>query len=277
MTARRLLLLALLAAGPAAADGIKSLAAEPLLAAALQPGDSPVNKQRKEQAHAELMARGPDSLRDLMTRMDTENVMVPVLAQELVDNLSAEQAVPVLRDFLDAPSTNQQRIALFYLGFYPAPELAPAVRPLLARPKLRAAGVRALGKWKVADDIPLLGASLTDTNERVRVAAANALRDVADPRALPELAPALDDALFTVRNTALRALVSYGAAAEPLLLETLAAGSRTARRQAIRGLGEVGTRASLKRLQTLQADPDPAVRRDAERARTRLELRLRKD
>ena len=259
-------------AAPAAGE-VASPGAEALLAAALMAGDSPAHKAAKEQAHAELMARGPDSLRDLMGRMDTENVMVPVLAQELVDQLPAEKAVPVLRDFLAAPSTNQQRIALFYLGFYHAPELAPQVRPLLAHAKLRAAGIRALGKWQVAADLPLLGASLTDTNERVRVAAANALRDVGDPRAIAELAPALGDPVFTVRNTALRAIVSYGPAAEPALLELVASKDRTARRQAIRGLGQCGTRAALKVLKPLCADPDPAVRRDAEQACTLLEQR----
>ena len=109
------------------------------------------------------------------------------------------------------------------------------------------------------------------------MAAANALRDVGDARAVPLLVPALGDPLFTVRNTALRALTSYGAAAEPALLELLAASDRTVRRQAIRGLGAAGTSRSLKALRALERDADPAVRRDAERASALLHERQRKD
>lgn len=269
----RMLLIGLFAAAGALAQDVKKLAPTELLTQALRPGSTPALLKAKEEANAELLARGPASLRDLMARMDTENVMVPVLAQQLVDTLPAEQAVPVLKDFLAAPSTNQQRIALFFLGFYAAPELTPTVIPLLAQGRLRAAGLRALGKWKVADELPLLGASLTDTNERVRVAAANALRDVADPRAIAELAPALGDPLFTVRNTALRALVSYGAAAEPAFVALLDSPDRTVRRQAIRGLGQAGSKRALKALRAPLRDKDPAVRKDAERAAAMLKER----
>ncbi len=272
---RRLLLMLLaLAAGGAGAADVTSLAPDELLVTALAPGGSPERRALKDAATAELLARGPASLRDLVARIDTENVMVGVLAQQLVDQLPAERAVPVLREFLDAASTNQQRVALFFLGFYRAPELAPRVLALLPVDKLRGAGVRALGKWGVAAALPALGAALSDTNERIRVAAANALRDVGDPRALPLLAPALGDAVFTVRNTALRGMVRYGPAAEPVLIDALASSDRRARRQAVRGLGEVGGRRAERALRTLRPDgADAALRRDVETALGRIAAR----
>jgi HEAT repeat protein len=227
---------------------------------------TPEKLQAKQQATAELFARRAEALRFLMSRIHFENVGVQVLAQNLVEMLRKEEAVPVLLDFVDDGRTNTQKSAVYFLGFYTAPDAAGRIRPLLARDKLRGVTIRTLGKWKVADAVPEIAQFLKDDEERVRVAAANALRDIGDPRAIPHLIEAQGDPVFTVRNTALRALVSFGPAAEKPMLAALEKAEGPARRQLVRGLGELRSRAAEKPLARLRRTADAALREDLERS-----------
>jgi len=239
-----------------------------LLRQSIQPGSTPERSAAKEQAQTALFQQRGVALRFLVERVDWEQVMIPVYAQQLVDQLPASEAIPALSPLLDHPSTNVVRLALFYLGFFPAPELAPRVVPLLANERLAGAGIRALGKWQVTNEIPAIARGLSSTNERVRVAAANALRDVRDPRALDALIPALADPVFTVRRTAIRALVSYGEEGEQRLMQLLAGEQRALRRNAIVGLRDCATASARAVLKRYRQDADPVIREDIDRALT---------
>ena len=96
--------------------------------------------------------------------------------------------------------------------------------------------------------------------------AANALRDIADARAIPALIPALDDPVFTVRNTVERALVSFEKKAEPEILKLLDAEDVRTRRHAVRALAAIHSEAAIEPLRQLLKDPDWGVRGDAVRA-----------
>lgn len=262
---RRALLLLILSALAARAFDIQTASTDDLIAAAVRYGDTDARRADKAAARDRLFEDKPATLRRLMELAHLENVGIQVLAHNTADLMTKEEAVPVLLDFVDAPRTNTQRLAVYFLGLYRAPEQADRIRPLLASERVRGLAIRTLGRWRAATPQEI-AACLRDPNERVRVAAANAARDTGDPRAIPDLLAALSDPYFTVRNTALRALVSMGAPAERALLAELPRARGPALRQIIRGLGELRARAAVRPLRALLEHEEPGVREDARRA-----------
>lgn len=238
-------------------------------------GNTEEKRHDKSLARTELLARRADSLRYLMSKIHYENIGLQVLAQNLVEELKKDEVVPVLLDFINDEHTNTQKTAIYFLGFHQAPENADKIRPFLGHEKLRGSTIRTLGKWKVADAALDIATFLRDDNERVRVAAANALRDIGDPRAIPYLIDAQADPVFTVRNTALRALLTFGADAEKAMLSALDIAEDIPLRQLIRGLGELRSVAAEKALRKFATSTDSAVREDALRALAVIELAKR--
>ncbi len=226
-------------------------------------GNTEAKRRDKDQARKELFSRRADALRFVMTKIHVDNVGLQVLAQNMVEEFKKDEVVPVLLDFIEDARTNTQKTAIYFLGFHPAPEHARKIKPFLASDKLRGVTIRTLGKWKAADALPEIAAFLRDDNERVRVAAANALRDIGDPRAVPYLIDAQADPVFTVRNTALRALVSFGEAGEKAMLAQLEKAKGVPLRQFIRGLGELRSVAAEKPLHKLADGQDTMIRDDA--------------
>jgi HEAT repeat protein len=238
---------------------------------AAQYGTTPEKRSAQQQARAELDARGAEGLRALMERVHLENVTVRMLAEQAVDKLDGAAAAPVLLEFLDSPRAETRKFAAYFLGNHRTPEHWERLAPLLTDEEAGGAAIRALGKWGVTNAVPLLVPLLRDVKERRRVSAANALRDIGDPSALLPLVAALGDPVFTVRNTALRAVIAFGAAAEPALLDALPSAGPPARRQIIRALGEVGGVDAAERLRGCLDDPDEEVRADAKLALARIE------
>jgi hypothetical protein len=174
---------------------------------------TPVKRERKRAARETLFEWRAEGLREVMKRVGSQNIMVRVLAQEIVERLPAEEAVPVLLDFLDASDPETRRIAVFFLGFYQAPEHAERVRALLQDDDAAGAAIRTLGKWKVREAVSEIAPFLKHDKETRRIAAINALRDIGDPQALPLLEPCLQDRYFTVRRAAARAAAILRASA----------------------------------------------------------------
>ena len=199
-----LLLPAALTAGGAA--DLKSAPMDELVYHAQRYGNTAERREMKAHARDELFARGADSLRYLMGQVHIENVMVQVLTQQIVEQLKAEEAAPVLLDFLDDPRARTRKLAAFFLGFYDTPQYADRVTPLLADDEAAGAAIRTLGKWRVKSAGPAIVPFLAHEKEARRIAAANALRDIGDPTAVPALEKALNDLFFTVRETAARAI-----------------------------------------------------------------------
>jgi HEAT repeat protein len=169
-------------------------------------GNTPEKREAKRIAREELFARGPDALREVMQRVHYENVMMGVLAQEMVEQMEPAEAAPVLAEFLDSPHARTRRIAVFFMGFHNTPEYASRIMPLLDDEEVAGAALRTLGKWKAKEAVPLIVPFLANEREVRRIAAVNALRDIGDPTVVPLLKPLLEDSFFTVREATKRAL-----------------------------------------------------------------------
>jgi hypothetical protein len=244
-----------------------------LFHAATRYGNTEARREDKEAARTELFRRGADSLREVMERIHFENVMLQVLAMEMVhDWIPATNGTPVLLGYLDHERVETRRAAIYFLGFYPAPEKPARLLKALDDEKTRNAALRTLGKWKVdraRDEMSRL--LKTSDAERTRVLAANALRDLGNPDDLPALLAALNDPMFTVRNTAARAVASFGFKAHRPLLRELRDSEGAGRRQIVRLLGELEVVGAVRPLRRLLNQADPGLRADVERALRQLE------
>ena len=244
-----------------------------LFHAATRYGNTEARRADKVAARTELFRRGADSLREVMERIHVENVMVSVLATEMVHGqIPATNGRPVLLDYLDHERAETRRAAIYFLGFYPAPERPARLLKALDDEKTRNAAVRTLGKWKVNGERGELCRLLkSGESERTRVLAANALRDLGHPDDLPALLAALNDPVFTVRNTAARAVASFGFKAHRPLLQELRVSEGVGRRQIVRLLGELEVLGAARPLRRLLEQADPGLRVDVERALRQLE------
>jgi HEAT repeat protein len=245
----------------------KALSLDELLPHAVRYGDTVERREAKEQARQEIFARRPASFRHIMSLVHLDNVGIQVMAHEMVDQMTADDAVPVLLDFVTSEHEDTRRAAAYFLGFYPtAATNAAAIRPLLLDERTRNAAIRTLGKWRSAGDMRAVAGFLTDTKERTRVTAANALRDIGDARAVPALIAALNDPYFTVRNTAQRAIVSFNKRAEEELLGALPLAKPPAQRLIVQALGQIRSDKAYRALKDLSQRGDPLVRADAREA-----------
>jgi len=244
---------------------------ETLVQHAIRNADAEARRTRKAMARRELFARGAETLRFLMEHAHVRKISLHVLLDNVVNRLPDERRTLVLVSFLDSEHARTRKVAAYYLGFCDAPEHAPLVLPLVDDEKAGTAAIRTLGQWRVTNTVARMSRFLADADERRRVAAANALRDIGDPRAIPHLIRALDDAFFTVRNTAERALAGMGPQTESALLIALEKAHPPALRHLIRVLGVVGTDKAVKPLEELLAHPDWGVRGDAAFALSRID------
>jgi hypothetical protein len=243
-----------------------------LVFAATRYGSTDAKRRDKELARTELFARRGEGLRLLMERVHVENIMIGVYAQEMVEQFHAGEVAPVLMDFVDTAPTNARRMAVFLLGFHPEPDVSarPRLRALLSDDSLQGVSARTLGKWRDTNAVPRIIHLLTSPKERIRVTAANALRDIGDPRAMPPLVEALGDPVFTVRNTAQRALVAFGPPASDVLLRALPTSRAPARMLIIEALGELQAGAARRPLARQREMADEAERAAIDRALARI-------
>ena len=272
---RRLLLLTLaaLAACSVRAEMSTNTSYDALFLAATRYGNTEARRAEKESAREELFRRGPATLREIMDRFHMENVMLQVLAVELVrDRLPGPEAASVLMEFQDDERLNVRRGATYLLGFCPPTDPPARLLTLLREDQTRNAALRTLGKWKVEEAHPEIRRLLREgEKERTRVLAANALREFGDKQDLSILIEALGDPVFTVRNTAARAIASFGRAAHRPLLKALPESTGVARRQIVRLLGELRVDSARRPLRRLLEDADTGLRTDAGRALRELE------
>lgn len=267
------LLMGLACALGARADISTNATYDDLFYAATRYGNTEARRADKEVARTELFRRGADSLREVMERIHFENVMLSVLAMELVhDRVPATNGTPVLLDYLEHERVETRRAAIYFLGFYPAPDKPTRLLKALDDEKTRNAAVRTLGTWKVdrarGELVRLLKSS---ASERTRVLAANALRDIGNSDDLPALLAALNDPVFTVRNTAARAVASFGFKAHRPLLRELRDSEGAGRRQIVRLLGELRVLGAARPLRRLLDKADPGLRADVARALRQLD------
>ena len=235
-------------------------------------GNTPARLERKEASRQEFLRREASSLQYLMNQIHIDNFWIRIMVHQVTKSAEDHQAADVLVEFLESDHEETRKHAAYYLGFTMAPDFADRVLPLLQDEAAAGAAMRTLGKWRIegatTEIIPFLG----HDEERKRVLAANALRDIGDPRAVPDLITSLGDPMFTVRNTSARALSSLGKVAEKSILKELKTGDHeiVVKRQMIRILGEMKSRRAKTTLKRLGRDEDPGVRFDARKALDRI-------
>ncbi len=137
------------------------------------------------------------------------------------------------------------------------------LRTLLDDDEAAGAAIRTLGKWRDRESVARIAGFLANVKETRRVAAANALRDIGDPAAVPALLSALRDPVFTVRLTAQRALIALGEPAEKAALQAWHAADPATRRHLLGVLAAGDSRAAWRVIDAARHDPDDGVRIDA--------------
>lgn len=237
-------------------------------------GTTREKKNRRTAARSVLFARGAETIGYLVAHTHIENPWYFMLTDELVRKTEAASAVPVLLEQLKSDEPRVRKTAIFFLGFYNTPEHAEKVIPFLTDDKLGGVSARTLGKWGIESAVPRIMEDLNHENERRRILAVNALRDIGDARAIPGLIASLGDPLFTVRRTASRALLSFGVDAQHSLIETIPGAEPTILREIIRVLDSIASENALESLRPLLDNENDAVRREAQQAVERIEARV---
>jgi HEAT repeat protein len=228
---------------------LASNAADPslddLLYDATRYGDTPARREAREVAKATLLERMPEAMHAAMRHVHGDNIMIQVLLMEWVQSQPGDVITPVLIDYLEDEREQARRLAIFFLGFHDTPEHAEKIMPHLEDEATRGAALRTLGKWQVPEARLPAERWLREGKERLRVVAANALRDLGDHAAIPALTAALGDPFFTVRHAAARAVVLL-AGDDPSLLPATAPNQRLLERiKADAGISEPARRFHL--------------------------------
>ena len=251
---------------------------EELVSHAVRYGCTPEKLLNKHLAEEELTERGTEALIYLMERADIENIMIHLRIYQLVTSLNAEQGAPVLYTFTAHSNPIIRKIAAYFLGFYDISGLEyaePSVTQLVEDYNGRmvflmdddettGAAIRTLGKWKAKQAVSYILPYLNDEKERRRIVAVNALKDIKDPETIPNLIILLNDPVFTVREAAGKALVSFGEAAEKPVLKTLKSSPDIqVQRHCIRILGDLKSDKAVRLLRKLLTSNDWRIREDA--------------
>lgn len=265
------------------------LTVEQLLVLAQQPGNRAASQAIRSEAEQELRTRGATALEGLMRQAHLENLTIQLRTQEIVDALPIEESAPLLAGFLKDEHPRTRRLAAYYLGMHGRPvertvqePAAPAsagvdhalpqgsvdailarLRPLLDDDEAAGAAIRTLGKWRDGVSRDRIEGFLKSEKEPRRAAAANALREIGDPLAVPALLAALRDPVFTVRMTAQRALIALGGPAERAALAAWPAASAAEKRRLLAVLAAGESRAARRVVKSAREDADPEVRADA--------------
>ena len=234
--------------------------------------DTEERQELKQPAFQELLSREERAIEFLLAHVHIKNIWYQVYLQQLIPRVDAKKAMPALRAALRSEHVDTRRTAVYFLGLYEDRYDATELLPLLQHKKTRGLVVRTLGKWQTVEQRPAVLDLLKNGNERERVLAVNALRDMgADEDATDALISALNDDMFTVRLAAARALAVYDQSAVKAVIKALDAERRDSRetsrmRELIRTLGAMESTRGDRPLKKLTRHDDAAVARDAKLA-----------
>lgn len=205
-------------------------------------------------------------------RGDTD--AIPALIAMLGDDAKSEQIKcwetgrwsPALQTFKHPSPGEQAAIALAWFG-------RPSFVPLMHQLSSSNATVRRNAAWAIgeltgmfpgqrANAVPQLAASLGDSDEWVRMAAARALGELRDERALEQLVGTLSDDNWRVRQMVVWALAEMkDARAVTALCSVLLADARVeVRRGAAEALGEIASHEALPSLKQALNDVEVSAK-----------------
>jgi HEAT repeat protein len=228
------------------------------------------HKARSGRALAEIKRRGPAGIRALMDQMHINNIYIRVHADNIIRRDKNPAFAPVLLPYLQSEHERTRKYAAYLLGYYELPEHRDQLLPLLEHEKTEGPAIRSLGKWKVSSAVPKILPYLKHEKEVLRILAANALRDIADPNTAEALIEALGDPVFTVRMTAARALTALGPEAQTTILAAMTPATNSTRRLLIQVLGDRGDDNVIDILELELTSDDPQVVAETANALRRL-------
>ena len=131
----------------------------------------------------------------------------------------------------------------------------------------RAAAAQALGDFPDPRAVHALGDALSDRDWHVREWSARSLGDIGDPAAVDGLIVALGDPSAAVREWSARSLGDIGSTRSvDALIGALTDGSDDVREWSLRSLGVIGDRRAMDAIAGLLDDPDPEIREWSMRA-----------
>jgi len=194
-------------------------------------------------------------------------------AADAIGRLNDKEAVPMLLQLLNDPSEDVRHEAIQNLCRLGVREAAVPIAKLLgdSSPKVREEAADALGRLRATETAPALIQALNDKNEGVRGEVIAALGEIKAREAVPYLRRIYDTDPGPHRIRLIRALQSLGDS-EPLnrevqrLSETaLNAENARARERAIEMLGWLAREQARSVFEKALEDPDPRIRRRAER------------
>ncbi|MDD4737385.1 MAG: HEAT repeat domain-containing protein [Kiritimatiellae bacterium] len=172
-------------------------------------GNTEERRVAREAAYQQLKTRGAPALEYLLHHANSDNMWYAIYAHRIVRESDAEATAPALLR-VAANSTNAPvcKSAILLLGLHETPEYAPRIADHITNEITAGATMRTLGKWHITNEVDRIIPYLQNTNERKRIIAINALRDIGETNALQQVIPLLSDPFFTVRQAAERALTS---------------------------------------------------------------------
>jgi HEAT repeat protein len=290
-------LLAGLDAPPALAEEVQEADVDTVALAALTPEElflrassSALQFEHMREPSRKILVRDHErTIPYLVTQLDTDDARERHALEDVLVRIGPPAVAPVMEALLTEAArpdtTRGVRLAAGVLGRLGDPAAVDALDSVHDHPdwKVRGAIGGALGRIGTAESVGPLVSMLADENEVVRKSAAVGLRRVAvrgtdeeEPdveafRALDEsvimaLVGALGDPHYSVRHSASDALARIGEPALRALLDVVEGGTGEARLMALRAVGAVGSRKSLKAVTAALDDPDWAVRAHAARA-----------
>jgi HEAT repeat protein len=238
---------------------------ERLLRRSLRDASTEQEHEDSEAAWKELKQRGLEVLPYLLTRLDSPNVVLRSKIEELIDAISTN-AAPVLMAGIDNARNDEiARVCCYFLArFETATNAIPHVLPLLEREKTRTTAFYTLGHLRAHEAYAPAMAALNDSDERVRLRAAQALGRIGDFRAAGKLIGALDDEMWDVRYAAEDALVAFGTQGVDPLRRASAKATPRARPHIIEALARLGDRRALSLADAERHGADPLVRKAIE-------------
>lgn len=193
---------------------------------------------------------------------------VAAMSAWALGELEDHGSVPVLVNAVHSTEPRVRLAAIWALGQLEDARAVPVVVPALrdAEPNVRAMSAEVLGKFKNQETlVPLERALSSDTDPRVRVAAASALGEISAATSLRALGGALDDADITVRRAAASALgeLDDSHIAPPNLVKALSSTDPELRHLAAASLCSIADPTTTPALIGLLADPDAELRKNA--------------
>lgn len=204
------------------------------------------------------------NLEEIAARLDSPNSRDRLLALASLRQVSAEDAVPLIKKVLDDEILPVRSMAVFALGVKQTDECYPILVELLETDPdygIRADAAGALGYLEDERALePLTRAFYEDTQWLVRFSAAVSLGNLKDIRARQVLLKALDSEEAVIQQAAIAALGEIKALdTVDRILEFAPSEDWLIRQRLAEALGNLKTPKSLSALKFLAKDPHPQV------------------